>query len=221
MKQQPFPIKYPPNYSKENFIIGNENEHAYQIISQPALWNAYGYIIKGPEGAGKTHLSHVFQQLHKAIPVELSTDFNKTREQLADVPFGVIDSLENQLAAPDTEENLFHILNVAKNEEKKILITTSLDIEALSLQKKDVISRLSALPQVALVLPQDELLTQLYYKLFADNYLKISDQIISYLVTHMPRSYQAVRETVGQIVKESLGSKATLTLKRIKDILSS
>ena len=69
---------------------------------------------------------------------------------------------------------------------------------------KDLQSRLRLAHLVELSEPDDELLSAIIVKLFADRQLEVSAQTVSYLVARMERSMEAAGRLVSWLDREAL-----------------
>jgi chromosomal replication initiation ATPase DnaA len=137
-------------FGRDDFLVTASNAAAVELIDQWPNWLSYGAIIIGPAGSGKSHLVEVWRQ-------KTSAAICRAEElRIEDIP----QLFQNRLLAVEIstafdERALFHALNFAKQEDAQILITAQ-GIPAL--QIPDLRSRLNALPIVAILPPDDELL---------------------------------------------------------------
>ena len=68
----------------------------------------------------------------------------------------------------------------------------------------DVASRLRAMPVVTLQAPDDAMLRAVMVKLAADRQLKLDEAVVSYLSSHIERSFAAARAAVIALDNEAL-----------------
>ncbi len=102
------------------------------------------------------------------------------------------------------ERALFHLLNLARQDEAYILITAREAPATMPVALSDLRSRLRACPVVTLLPPDDQLFRALIVKLAADRQLTIDEAVVSYLATRIERSYAAARHAVALLDNESL-----------------
>ena len=110
------------------------------------------------------------------------------------------------------ERALFHLLNLAREEEAFVLITARTRagrVGASSLP--DLASRLRAMPVVELAPPDDALLRAVMVKLFADRQLAVDESLVAYLATRIERSFAAARAAVEALDREALRQKRPVT----------
>ena len=80
------------------------------------------------------------------------------------------------------ERALFHLLNLAREEQAFVLLTSRGAPAAWRFTVHDLGSRLKAVPAVALAPPDDALLRAVLVKLFADRQLAVDESLIGYLI---------------------------------------
>jgi chromosomal replication initiation ATPase DnaA len=102
------------------------------------------------------------------------------------------------------ERALFHLLNLAREDEAFVLITARLPPAAMEVELRDLRSRLRAIPVVTLQSPDDQLFRALIIKFCADRQLNVDETVVSYLATRLERSFAAARRTVELLDAEAL-----------------
>ena len=115
-------------------------------------------------------------------------------------------------ASPGLDETaLFHLLNLSRQQEGHVLITSSLNPAQWKVTLPDLLSRLRAAPLIEIGAADDALLRGVLVKLFADRQLSVDESVISYLVNRMPRSLAAARALVTEIDARALEENAPVT----------
>ncbi len=107
-------------------------------------------------------------------------------------------------AAITDERALFHLINLAREEGAFLLFTARSAPSLWPAALPDVVSRLRALPVVVLQAPDDVLLRGVIVKLAADRQLQLDDNVVSYISTHIERSFAAARAAVIALDQEAL-----------------
>ncbi|MBT8410679.1 MAG: hypothetical protein KJP02_02635, partial [Octadecabacter sp.] len=69
--------------------------------------------------------------------------------------------------------------------------------------------------------PDDPLLTAVLIKHFQDRQLAPAPEALAYLCTHLPRSFQAVRDVVDLLDREALSQSKALTRPFVRQVLDS
>jgi chromosomal replication initiation ATPase DnaA len=202
---------------RNDFLVTPSNAAAVALIDQWPKWPAYGAIIEGPEGCGKSHLVEVWREISGgAVTAATKIDVE-----------GVPNLLETGAAAIEDihlsgaqERGLFHALNLAKQESKFILLTSRFPNKHLHFKIPDLASRIQALPTVQILPPDDALLRGVLVKLFADCQLSVDEGLINYVLMRMPRSLGAARNLVSEIDRLALTERADVTKPLIARVLA-
>ena len=84
----------------------------------------------------------------------------------------------------------------------------------------DLASRLKAAPQAGIGPPDDGLIAAVLVKQFADRQLKVDDDVITYLLRRMERSFAAARSMVGAIDDLSLAERRNITVPLVRQVLA-
>ncbi|MCB1538429.1 MAG: DNA replication protein, partial [Alphaproteobacteria bacterium] len=145
------PLSFPltPAMAREDFLVSDSNRDALALIDRWPEWNAPFLYIYGPEGSGKTHLAAIWSA---------HVGQNAT----------VIEHLENLVGVRPQEETLFHLYNRVRQMPGAVLMTGARPLALMRFAIPDLASRLKSCPQVAIGLPDEQLLRALLVKLFAD-----------------------------------------------------
>src|SRR4051812_39871686 len=158
-------------------------------------------FLVGPDGSGKSHLAAIWADRSGAR--SLSAHALDPAAVPGALATGAL-VLEDLTPADLDERALFHLLNLARQDEAYVLITAREAPVAMPIVLSDLRSRLRAVPMVTLLPPDDQLFRALIVKLAADRQLAIDEAVVSYLTTRIERSYAAARRTVALLDDESL-----------------
>jgi chromosomal replication initiation ATPase DnaA len=102
------------------------------------------------------------------------------------------------------ERALFHLMNLAREDEAFVLITARAPPSAFQLELRDLRSRLRALPTISLLPPDDQLFRSLIVKFCADRQMAVDESVVGYLANRIERSYAAARRAVALLDTEAL-----------------
>jgi chromosomal replication initiation ATPase DnaA len=201
-------LDHAESLAREDFLSGPSNAAALSLIERWPDWPSRTILLRGPAGSGKSHLAAIWARMSGArmlSPVALGG---------ADVPIALATGalvLENLAEARFDEAALFHLLNLAREERAYLLITARSAPAAWQIGVPDLVSRLRALPVVALEAPDDALLRAVLVKLFADRQLAVDESLIGFLATRIERSFAAARAAVARLDREALRLKRPVT----------
>jgi chromosomal replication initiation ATPase DnaA len=173
-------------------------------------------VLAGPEGAGKSHLAAIWAQAAGARRISArALDEGKVPAALATGAVVVEDAAPGEF----DERALFHLLNLAREDEAFVLLTARTAPAGWSLAIRDLASRLKALPVVTLAPPDEALLRAVLVKLFADRQLAVDESLVGYLVTRIERSFAAARAVVTALDEEAMRQQRPLTRALAAEVL--
>ena len=118
------------------------------------------------------------------------------------------------------EQDLFHIINLVKENNKKLLMTSRKPISEIDLNLEDLKSRLNSILEAKIKEPDDELMRLILVKIFNDKQLKINPNVIDFLVSRLERSYESINFFIEKIDKFSLEKGKKITIPLINDLLN-
>ena len=203
LKQIPFDFVPRTYMGREDFMVAPCNREAFNLVDSWPKWLTQGMIIYGPKGCGKSHLANLFADKVKISadkPIKVSLidagrinlrNVNKIASENQSI---VIENLTPKANA----EALFHLFNLYNTEGRYMLWTAETAPSRMSFALKDLQSRLNMLPSVEIKEPDDLMLQTLIVKLFNDRQILISPEILNFIVTNAPRSF----EYIGKLVEE-------------------
>jgi DnaA regulatory inactivator Hda len=215
-------LPYRKALDRQDFIVGDSNLEAVSWIDRWPAWPEAALIIVGPAGSGKSHLAAVWQQKTAAVSVQPGW----ARRAIADIAneFSgralLIDCLEDFVQSRSGETFLFHLINYARSEQANLLFLSQTPPAHLQLELNDLRSRLLAMSTVPIVQPDDDLVHGLYAKLFADRQLKVSGEVVNYLLAHANRDFPAIQKLVASLDALSLSKKRAVTVPLVKSVLA-
>jgi chromosomal replication initiation ATPase DnaA len=208
-RQLALALDHRESYAREDFLSGAGNEAALKLIESWPDWPASAVALVGPEGSGKSHLASIWAATAGARMI--SGRALTQSGLLAALATGAVVIVE----APSADERaLFHLINLAREEQAYLLFTARSVPSVWPVDIADLASRLRALPAVTLRAPDDAMLRGLIIKLAADRQLTFDESIVRYLLSHIERTFAATRAAVIALDNEALrqGRPATRAL---------
>ena len=207
-RQLALTLEHTESFARDDFLAGPSNEGALALIERWPDWPARTILLIGPQDSGKSHLAAIWAQLSGArFAAARSLESADLPTELATGALVVEDLAEGKF----DERALFHLLNLAREEEAYVLITARSQPTMWPIKVLDLASRLRALPSVTLSPPDDALLRAVIVKLFADRQLAVEEGLISYLASRIERSFAAARAAVEALDREALRLKRPVT----------
>ncbi|SNR55429.1 chromosomal replication initiator DnaA [Puniceibacterium sediminis] len=204
-RQLKFNLPFRPALGRGDFYVSRANALATTQIDRWRDWPGRKLVLTGPQGAGKTHLAHVWSAESGATILQSSDLPDADIPQLAggnvcveDVPM---------IASNDAaEQALFHLHNLTLAQGNSLLLTALNPPSQWQLGLPDLTSRVMGTQMARLSAPDDDLLSAVLAKLFADRQIVPAPDAISYLVRHMPRSFAMAGRMVDAIDDAALGT---------------
>jgi chromosomal replication initiation ATPase DnaA len=195
-------LNHATSFAREDFLRGPSNAAALTLIERWPDWPNRVVALIGPEGSGKSHLAAIWAEASGArvLAAKLLTQI----DPLSALATGalVVEDLEPD--GPDEERALFHLINLAREQDAFLLITARSPVAGFPLTIRDLVSRLRALPSVALEAPDDALLRALIVKLAADRQLAVDEALVNYLANRIERSFAGARAAVERLDQEAM-----------------
>jgi len=198
-RQLALALDHAESFAREDFLPGPGNQAALKLIESWPDWPANAVALVGPEGSGKSHLATIWAAAAGARVISgRALNQNGLRAALATGALVV----EEAVAAD--ERALFHLINLAREEEGYLLFTARSAPSLWPVAVADLGSRLRALPAITLQPPDDAMLRGVIIKVAADRQLALDDGVVRYLSSHIERSFAAARAAVIALDNEAL-----------------
>ena len=115
---------------------------------------------------------------------------------------------------------MFHLYNLVGERGGHILFTALEAPARYDIRLPDLLSRLRAMPAVAIDDPDDVALGAVMRKMFADRQLPVSEDIIQFLLARMERSFLAARTIAHEIDRTALAERRQVTIPLAKIVLA-
>jgi chromosomal replication initiation ATPase DnaA len=200
-RQLALALPHAESLTRDDFLEGPANAAGLALVERWPDWPNRIMLLVGPEGSGKSHLAAIWAEQAGARSTSAHTlDAAAVPGALATGALVVED-----LRSSDFDGRaLFHLMNLAREEQAFILITARAPPSAFEFELRDLRSRLRAVPVVSLLPPDDALFRALIVKFCADRQLAVDEAVVGYLTSRIERSYAAVRQAVELLDGEAL-----------------
>ena len=207
-----------PGFERENFVVSGSNEQAYAMIERWPDWPDPVLLILGPPGAGKSHLGAIWASIAKAGVQSAAALAAANIEALAAA--GPL-LLEDADAIGEAETQLFHLINLMRENGVALVITAKAPPDAWGLRTADLLSRLRLAPTVAIGPPDDALMRAVLVKLLIDRQLVIDTSVVGYIALRLERSLGAARTFIDALDREALARQCRISRAIAADVLAS
>jgi chromosomal replication initiation ATPase DnaA len=200
-RQLAFALPHAESLTRDNFLEGPANAAGLALVDSWPEWPNRLMLLVGPEGSGKSHLAAIWAEqagaratsAHALTPASVPAALATGALVVEDLNPSEVD-----------ERALFHLMNLAREDEAFVLITARVPPSAFQIELRDLRSRLRAVPTVSLLPPDDALFRALIVKFCADRQMAVDESVVSYLATRIERSYAAARRAVELLDSEAL-----------------
>jgi len=213
MTQLTFDLPVRETRGREDFFVAPSNATAVAALDAWQDWPLGKLVLIGPEGAGKTHLSHVWMQMTGAVLIPAN-----------DLTTEGVPALGNRVVVEDVDRGvdeaaLFHLHNALAEVGGSLLLTARTAPRDWGLGLPDLISRVSAASVARLEAPDDALLQAVILKQFADRQLTVSPELIDWLLARIERSFAAAHHAVDVLDSAALEKGRPVTRALAREIL--
>lgn len=212
--------KLNPNYTFDNFVIGDDNKMAsvaaMAVVDQPAIiYNPL--LIYGGVGLGKTHLMQAIGNgIKKKIPstrIKYATseafvnDFITSiqngsqiefREMYRNVDVLLIDDIQFLAKKGKTQEEFFHTFNALYDNKKQIVLTSDRLPNSIDNLEDRLISRFRWGLTIDITPPDLETRIAILRKKASNENLDISSETLTYIANNIDTN---IRELEGALVR--------------------
>ena len=200
-RQLALALPHEERLSRDDFLEGPANEAALALIDGWPDWPNRVMLLVGPEGSGKSHLAAIWAELAGAR----STSAHALTADTVPTALATGALVVEDLKPSDLDERaMFHLLNLARQDDAFVLITARVPPSGFEIELRDLRSRLRAVPIVTLLPPDDQLFRGLIVKFCADRQMSVDEPLVSYLINRIERSYAAVRQAIELLDTEAL-----------------
>lgn len=215
-RQLTFALPHAESLSRDDFLEGPSNARALALVENWPDWPNRVMMMVGPEGSGKSHLAAIWAAESGARTIAAHALTPATVPGALATGALVVEQLE---PGGFDERAVFHLLNLAREEEAFVLMTGRILPSAYTVELRDAGSRLRALPVVTLAPPDDQMLRALIVKFCADRQMVVDESVVSFLAARIERSFVAARKAVELLDAESLRLRRPVTRALASEVL--
>lgn len=205
-----------PALGRDDFLVAPCNAEAVAWLERWPRWRLHALAIHGPAGCGKSHLLAAFAQSNPELLVLDAGHLDA--ESLAQRELPPVVAVEDMDRLTD-EEAFHHLWNRVMNEGRHLILTSRTVPSRLAVKEPRVHSRLVATQAVGIGAPDDSLLAALLVKQFADRQLRVAEDVVTYILGRMERSFAAARAVVEALDQASLAKRRPITVPLARAVL--
>ena len=206
-RQLTFDLPVRPALGRGDFFVSDANARALARLDGTADWPQGKLALVGPEGAGKTHLAHVWAE-ETGGRIVASTEISSLDLTAIRTPVAVDDA---DRLSDGGETALFHLHNHLGHAGLPLLLIGRTPPARWKIALPDLKSRMDATDVARIEPPDDALLAAVLVKLFADRQILVAPNLIDWLLPRMERSFGAAQKLVAALDREALAERRAVT----------
>jgi len=214
-KQLYFNMDREPSFDENNFVVTQSNQDAFEHITKWPEWTVNNIILFGDAGVGKSHLANIWLKRSNGIRLDLDEINTKIVEKYKYVLIEDVDSNQTNY------HNLFHVINLIREIEGSLLLTSKIPPTSLVTKIPDLNSRIRSFSPVKINKPDDYLLEIMILKIFSDKNVIVDEKVIKFLLKRVERSISAIIRLIQRINEKSLEEKRPITVPLVSEVISS
>ena len=206
---------YEQNFRDDDFYVGKSNFYPFELINKWPKWEKNFLNISGEKFSGKTHLTNIFLKKFSGIKVQSSLLNDENLKAIKPYQNIVLEDLNLDI----NEKLIYTLFNIIDQDNKFLIITSSLPIAEINFKLKDLKSRTKNCLLAKIENPDDELMFALILKNLSDRQITLDKKLIDFIIKRVERSYGKIFEFIYKIDEISLKKKKSIDFKIINEAL--
>lgn len=187
--------------SRDDFLEGKGNAVALALIDRWPDWPNPVMLLVGSEGCGKSHLATIWSERAGARVISAQALTPELVPSSLATGALVVEDIDRRGL---DEPALFHMMNLARQDNAFVLMTSRVAPAGMAVGLRDLMSRLRAVPVIDVAPPDDALLRALIVKLCADRQMLVDEGLVGYLATRIERTFAAAKHAIDLLDREGL-----------------
>ena len=215
LNQQILNFHYEQNFKDQDFYVSDSNEHSFSLLNSWPKWEKKFINLIGEKFSGKSHLISIFLEKYKGIKINsnnISNDFLQSIKIYENI-------IVEDLAETVNEKLLFTLINTIDQDNKYLIVTSTIPIVNFKFKLNDLNSRSSNFILSQIEKPGDDLIYALILKNLSDRQILIDKKLIDFIIKRIDRTYGKISDFIYKIDEISLKRKKPIDFKIIKEAL--
>lgn len=206
-EQLTFDLPVRPAMGREDFFVTDSNAGALAQVEAWRDWPHGKLVLAGPEGAGKTHLVHVWAAMAGARIVTATQVDEAEILRAGQGGALAVEEVDRISGDREAETRLFHLHNALAQARAPVIFTARTPPARWGLTLADLDSRMRQAALARIEAPDDALLSALMVKLARDRGLGLTPAIVAHVLPRIERSAAAVLDVVLRLDALALAEK--------------
>ncbi len=215
LNQQILKFDYEQNFKDQDFYVSDSNEHSFSLLNSWPKWDKNFINLIGEKFSGKSHLINIFLEKHKGIKINADDITNNFLKKIKIYENIVVEDLTEQI----NEKLLFTLINIIDQDNKFLIVTSSIPIVDFKFKLNDLNSRSNNFILSQIEKPGDDLIYALILKNLSDRQISIDQKLIEFIIKRIDRTYSKISHFIYKIDEISLKRKKPIDFKIIKEAL--
>ena len=215
LNQQILNFHYEQNFKDQDFYVSNSNEHAFSLLNSWPKWEKNFINLIGEKFSGKSHLISIFLEKYKGIKINSNNISNNFLQNIKIYENIIVEDLTEVV----NEKLLFTLINIVDQDNKYLIVTSTIPIVNFKFKLNDLNSRSSNFILSHIEKPGDDLMYALILKNFSDRQISMDKKLIDFIIKRIDRTYGKISDFIYKIDEISLKRKKPIDFKIIKEAL--
>ena len=215
LNQQILNFHYEQNFKDQDFYVSNSNEHAFSLLNSWPKWEKNFINLIGEKFSGKSHLISIFLEKYKGIKINSNNISNNFLQNIKIYENIIVEDLTEVV----NEKLLFTLINIVDQDNKYLIVTSTIPIVNFKFKLNDLNSRSSNFILSHIEKPGDDLMYALILKNFSDRQISMDKKLIDFIIKRIDRTYGKICDFIYKIDEISLKRKKPIDFKIIKEAL--
>lgn len=209
------PLTKRPVLDAGNFIVARCNQQALEFVRRWPDWPSTAAALFGPKACGKSHLASIWADMAQASIISAPELTTFVTRKTASTAF-VIEDLDRTPADAARDHILIGLLD---RPGVSVLLTGRNPPARWTVATGDWHSRLHSLIAFQMWSPDDEFLSALVQRHFAERQLHPPASVVNHILSHVERTPDAIAGFVDSVDHRALSEKRPLSLRLVMEML--
>ena len=184
LNQQILNFNHEQNFKDQDFYVSNSNRHSFTLLNSWPKWEKNFVNLIGERFSGKSHLISIFLEKYKGIKINSENINNDFLQSIKIYENIIIEDLNEKI----NENILFTLINIIEQDNKYLIVTSTIPIVDLKFKLNDLNSRSTNFILSKIEKPGDDLIYALILKNLSDHQISIDQKLIEFIIKRIDRT---------------------------------
>ncbi len=225
--QMPLRLRWPARQRFEHFVVGANALAMAACVRAARESDAPWVYLSGPAGSGKSHLllaacqhaSSAGRSAQYLSLADLPAQPDQAIRGLGGTNLVALDNLDALPGQAELQHALFDLYNRLRSESAVMLFASSAPVQALSLELRDLVSRLGACTQIPLRPLDEPARRSLLRDSAAARGMELDDKVLDWLFRYHARDLGSLGQLLDRLDQASLAQHRRITIPFLRELL--